>query len=244
MQIEGNAPASFFDKFIASYPGQVSYTEGHTASGRLIDRGNDPAPHRGGAAIYGPAQGGTSGCTSGFTVRRTSDAHDYMATAGHCYGNGAAITDEQGASYGTVQWRAVFPTYDTELIGGSTYQGRMYVGSITSGTTHPVVGAGDPVVNSIYCSGGSFSGEHCNHTIQSTSATLCDGDGTSCTSNLMKFTGGLQLLHGDSGGPVYYKNSSLNLSVRGTIVGVVLSSGYATKWSTIRDRFGVTIVLG
>jgi hypothetical protein len=233
--VEGSVAATFFSDLVSDYAGKVEYTS--AGDGSRLSRDADAEPHNGGATIIS----GGNLCTSGFTVRKTSDGKNYHVTAGHCFGLSHTVVGANNAAWGTVQWRAPFPTRDMELIGGRTYDGWIYTGGEV-GVQLKVVNAADPLVNSVYCSSGTISLEHCNHTVNSLSATYCDEEG--CTANLVRFTNGNLLANGDSGGPFYFKNANGTLAVRGTLIAKINTNGYAHKWTTIRDNFGVTIVLG
>ena len=77
---------------------------------------------------------------------------------------------------------------DTELIGGSSYAGRVYDGGIFSTTSKGVVSAADPVPGFTgYCTSGQTSGEQCGITVQSTEAIVCTATG--CKWPVISYTG-------------------------------------------------------
>jgi hypothetical protein len=165
-----------------------------------------------------------------------------MVTAGHCGTIGTSFFSPVGShSFGSITHRAAFPTFDLELMSGSTYRGWIY----TSATgTAKVASAANPGVGSTYCFSGATSGTACSATVTSTTGKLCDTSG--CTEPLLAYTGSVPSA-GDSGAPFYANGSSGGVAtahIRGVVVGHAGSVGFAEPWSRVVDRFGATIVLG
>jgi hypothetical protein len=141
---------------------------------------------------------------------------------------------------GSVVQRASYPTFDMELIGGSSYGSYIYTGGTNSSTGKHVASAGDPIVGvSGYCFSGQTSGEVCGERVDSVDATVCTSGG--CTPHMIQFAGTAPL-HGDSGAPFYWQDSS-SVYARGLIADSDFAgTGWAEKWSRISSTLGVTIV--
>jgi hypothetical protein len=204
------------------------------------DRRDDIPSYYGGGGLLS----GTSLCSSGYAVQR-ADGTQVMTTAGHCYANGASVTTESGNnSYGTVSDRRL-PTVtghamDMELIGGSSYYGRIFTGGVNSTTSLPVIGAGSAVIGyTDYCHSGRTTGENCGHTATSLTAQVCTATG--CKSPVIAFTGGTLPAGGDSGSPFYAKDST-SVWIRGHVIAGDGSTAYAEPWTVVASELGVSIV--
>jgi hypothetical protein len=173
--LAATAPRSAFGDVLDAFPDLLVYREGEPAV--RTSRSNDGEPHWGGAEITD----GSGGCSSGYTVNKTSNGLNYMVTAGHCALLHAAITQpDTGLSYGTVASRATFPTRDMELIGGETYSGKIYVGD-EIGVGRSVWTASNPALGASYCFSGTTTNESCGHVVTDTDETLCFVDGCTAT---------------------------------------------------------------
>ena len=204
-------------------------------------RRNDIPSYWGGAGVTN----GSGICSTGFTVQNGSGTR-FQVTAGHCFTNGTNTYTELGGRWmGVVSNNAVndwWNRHDMELIGGSSYAWRIYTGGVDSSSSLPIVGSGDPVVGySDYCHSGRTTGEHCGHTVNSTSAQVCTQSG--CKSPVIAYTGGVMIQPGDSGSPFFVKNST-SAWARGINIASGGGTGYAEKWSRIQSRLGVSIVTG
>jgi hypothetical protein len=211
-----------------------------TREGRAVRLGrlNDTAPFWGGAKI----NSGSSGCTSGFSVRKTTTLVGYMVTAGHCWVAGSTVKTPAGLTVGSVRFKAAFPARDVEFIGDKTYGNAIYIGDAT-GTKGTVGDARDPVAGVTYCTSGAYSTELCNKVAIAVNVFHCFSDGSGCTDKMVSFSNGLTMLHGDSGGPMYLKSGS-TVYARGTIIGAEPDgTGYAQQWSAIAAAWGVSICL-
>jgi hypothetical protein len=216
----------------------------HTTVSDTFHRRDDVTPFWAGAGLT------ASGllCSSGEPVRNSAGTV-FMTTAGHCFGNGTSVSTESGArTYGTVSNRHL-PTVtgdakDMELMGGQSYAGRVYTGGITSSTSLPIFGAGDPVVGfTNYCHSGRTTGQACGHRATSVTAQVCTQTG--CKSPVVSFTGGTMIQGGDSGG-TFYVNSGDNTGayVRGHVIATDGTTGYAELWSVVASTLGVSVVTG
>jgi hypothetical protein len=208
-----------------------------------FNRRDDVPSFWGGAGIS--AGGGT--CSAGYAVKNSAGTR-FMVTAGHCWANGTQVRTESGANvFGTVSGRQL-PTFngqpkDMELIGGSSYSGRVYNGGIFSTTSNPVVAAGGASVGyNNYCHSGRTTGENCGHTATSTTATVCTSSG--CKTNVIQFTGGVMIQPGDSGGAFYAKDSNNGVWIRGNVIASDGVTGWAESWTKVASTYGVSIVTG
>ncbi|MBM7774365.1 hypothetical protein JOD54_004569 [Actinokineospora baliensis] len=231
-----DAPPEVVAPVLRAHPRLISYRQADTGRD---SRQNDAPPHWGGAAITD----GVNACSAGFTVLNAANTR-FMVTAGHCFTLGKTITSPVNAhAWGTVKFREPFPTYDLELLGGSSYTNNVYKGD-TTGTQTRVKGAADPGLNYTgYCRSGIMTGERCGNKVTSLTATLCD-PANSCTKNLIAYTGGTQSIKGDSGAPFYaYHPDGTGILIRGLHLGHSGTTMYAHKWSTVAARFGATIAV-
>ncbi len=209
---------------------------------RLADRDHDTQPYWGGDKITDNWVFPDLGlrCTSGFAVKKP-DGTKYMATAGHCKNLNEGFWTMGSQVYGNVRFRAAFPATDSELIGDQTYAGAIWLGGLCC-AWHNVTGGGNPLVNSTYCTGGSFSLEHCDRVAEAVDVQACDAQ-NQCTNHLVRFTNGNTLQPGDSGGPFYFKSTATCVYARGTIVGKNgAGKGFAQLWNTVLNSFGVSTV--
>ena len=235
MIVESDAPADVVAGLVAEFHGAVEVVQGEV---RRATRLSDSTPHWGGSSITNG--GGT--CSSGMPVKNSAGTR-FMVTAGHCFLAGQAVWSPGSPyySWGTVVNRAPFPTWDMELLGGSSYGTYAYTGPVVSNGFKPFLGAGDPVVGfNNYCHSGQTSGEGCGHTVTGLSGQFCDAAG--CTPGLITYTGGPMIQPGDSGSPFYVYAGTSGIHARGLNIAYSGATMFAEKWSTIASRFGVTIV--
>ncbi|GLW90065.1 hypothetical protein [Actinokineospora globicatena] len=231
-----DAPPEVIAPVLRAHPGVITYRQADTGRD---SRQNDAAPHWGGAAITD----GVNACSAGFTVLNAANVR-FMVTAGHCFAVGKAITSPVNAhSWGTVKFREPLPTFDMELLGGSTYTNNVYKGD-TVGTQTRVKGAADPGLNYTgYCRSGIMTGERCGNKVTSLTATLCDPANT-CTKNLIAYSGGTASIKGDSGAPFYaYHPDGTGILIRGLHIGHSGATMFAHRWTTVAGRFGATIAV-
>jgi len=148
--LTSSAPESVFADALREYGDDIEYRRvesGFTRSARI----NDGEPHWGGAQLdYDGQVGGLPECTSGLTVRKTSNSTKYMVTAGHCFFLNETVYGGTGLDWGDIDFLASFPAKDMELIGGTSYAGRIFTGGAT-GVATAIVNAGDPIVGYGYC---------------------------------------------------------------------------------------------
>jgi hypothetical protein len=202
----------------------------------LQSRYYDTAPFWGGAAIYRPDG---ARCTTSFAVKNSVGTR-YMVTAGHCGGVGTTWRTAGGVYVGQTVSRPNFPTYDMALIsGGSSYGSYIYMGNST-GYGSKVLGAGNPVVGSYYCTSGTTTNENCGKRVTSLNATLCTASG--CTPGLASYVGGTLTQGGDSGGPLVLKATN-GVYVRGLHKGIGGTTMYGERWPSVAALWGVSIVV-
>ena len=238
--ITTDAPAAVTDKLTEDHPAAIDLR--HDTVRDMFHRADDAPSFWGGASIMSP---GVGTCSNGFTVQRGGQR--FMTTASHCFGLGQSVFTPPGRFVGTVVQRgqlgSPFPwdNRDTELIGGSSYAGRVYDGGIFSTTSKGVVSAADPVPGFTgYCTSGQTSGEQCGITVQSTEAIACTATG--CKWPVISYTGGPSR-PGDSGAPMYLP-SGTSAHARGTVIAGDGVTSYAEKWSRMSAGFGISIVTG
>lgn len=245
--VESNAPSRVVDSLTAARGAtSLSGVAVRSRSASITDafhRRDDIPSFWGGAGIS--AGGGT--CSTGYAVRNAVGTR-YMSTAGHCFANGTLVKTESLANnVGTVFGRQL-PTFngqakDMELMSGSSYAGRTYNGGIFSMTSNPVVAAGGAFVGyANYCHSGRTTGEHCGHTATSTNATVCTSSG--CKTNTIRFTGGVMIQPGDSGGAFYAKDAASGVWIRGHVIATDGVTGWAESWTKVAATYGVNIVTG
>jgi hypothetical protein len=190
-------------------------------AGRL----NDGEPHYGGSGIRKGYNSSLSSnqCTSGFTVRRTSDGRRGVTTAGHCFSNGDAIyssTQFAGTLWGEGTVDNPYPSIDTAgvLSSSETYANIIHV-EPCSPCIRTVTGKGVVGGSSTICLSGMVTTAICSVLVTSTDATLCDSAG--CTFTLIEGwrNGDTIVRGGDSGGPAYVRSGSSSATAVGTIVG-------------------------
>ena len=235
-----DAPASVTDQLVEDHAGAIKLR--HDSVRDMFHRRDDTPSFWGGASIMSP---GVGTCSNGFTVQRGGQR--FMTTASHCFGLGQAVFTPTNRFVGTVvqrgQLNSIFPwdNRDTELIGGSSYAGRVYDAGIFSTTSKGVVSAADPVPGFTgYCTSGQTSGERCGITVQSTEAIVCTATG--CKWPVISYTGGPSQ-PGDSGAPMYLP-SGTSAHARGTVIAGDGVTSYAEKWSRMSAGFGISIVTG
>lgn len=206
-------------------------------------RRDDVAPYYGGGGLS--ASGAL--CSAGYAVKNAAGTR-FMVTAGHCYADGTQVRTESGANVvGTVSGRALASLghgpVDMELLGGSSYSGRVFTGGVTSTSSAPVVAAGNAVAGyNAYCHSGRTTGEQCGHTATSTTAQVCTASG--CKSPVIAYTGGVIQQGGDSGGAFYAKDSNGGIWIRGHVIASSSTTGYVERWDKVASRYAVSIVTG
>ena len=207
--------------------------------GRL-SRTNDTYPHWGGARLDWSA--GDAFCTSGFTVVGNETGTHYSLTAGHCGANGSAWYAT--AFFGNMAGKANYPEYDQARLKNSTYDNYLYTDGEDNFGARLVTGANDGSGGSHICASGSYTGSVCGIEITSFSALFCDDDG--CTPYLGKGvkSGTEPVQAGDSGGPMYYRNTSeARASVRGIIVASNAPGNVLwERYNSIAGHLGVTAI--
>jgi len=249
--LETNAPASLVSSLVQVPGASASVSRAaaqvqvrHVATTDGFNRRDDVPSYWGGGGI----SDGSGICSSGYAVRNGSGTVS-MTTAGHCFANGTTVRTESPAArfYGTVSGRRLqsitFDGKDMELIGGSSYAGRIFTGNAeTSTSSLPVYGAGSTVVGfNNYCHSGRTTGENCGHTAQSVTAQVCTQTG--CKSPVIAFTGGNLSQGGDSGSPFFVRSvDGQGAHIRGHVIAGNGSTSYAETWNKVASTYGVSVV--
>ena len=199
-------------------------------------------------SFYGGGGIGAGGglCSSGYAARKASGTI-VSVTAGHCWANGTAVTNESGTRpYGTVSDRRL-PTVtghamDVELLSGQSYAGRIFTGGITSTTSIPVVAAGAATAGyTNYCHSGRTTGQFCGHTATSVNGQVCTQSG--CKSPVIVWSGGTIIQPGDSGG-TFYSTDGTSAWIRGNTIASGGGTAYTQPWTVIAPHLGLSIVTG
>lgn len=168
----------------------------------LASRQSSASPHYGGAKFTKPVPGGYSLCTTGFAIQQGRARR--MLTAGHCGDNGDVVSSGSGATMGTVSGDN--NTKDTMLIGTNA-AGRVYTNGYNSATSKPVHMALNSYDDTLVCTSGSMTGEHCKIRIINQNLTINVGYLIHPVVETMHDDGNVAAGEGDSGGPVVAQDS-------------------------------------
>jgi hypothetical protein len=170
----------------------------------LANRHDSVAPHRGGATFTFAVPGGTAMCTTGFAISQGGGRVKRMLTAGHCGANGDTVNNGTGQLMGTVTGDN--NTKDTMLISTSS-SGRIYVDGHSSSTSKPVYTALGSYVDTLVCTSGSMTGEHCKIRITAVNLTINVGYLITPVVEAVHDDSLVAAGTGDSGGPVVAQDS-------------------------------------
>jgi hypothetical protein len=181
------------------------------------NRYSDSSPFWGGDKIY-PA-GQTWACTGGFNIIGNSLGHHFMLTAGHCGESQWYANVSHSVYIGAVSSVYLYDGGpDFETIGTST-QGYVYM---ESDNGDEVVGQEVPAIGAEITYDGSISQEQ-SGIVSATNACddFDDGGVVEETCYLVQShpVAGQLCQSGDSGGPVFYKETGSTILAIGTIVG-------------------------
>jgi hypothetical protein len=209
---------------------------------QLFSRTNDTSPHAGGANIT-PTSGSTSPyCTSAFGLVGKSTGDVYGSTAAHCGNNGNA---RYSGSYffGNIAGKANAPSYDTVRLRDSSYEPFLYTDGLDNYTSREVVGANDGAVGTVYCTSGNVTKSNCGAkmTVLDTSYYADNYGWVDHVAKYVPATSSTPPIcrPGDSGGPVYTRNTANNrANVKGIISGGNESTGacYASMYYPLSDH--------
>jgi len=185
---------------------------------KLATRAVDKSPHWGGAVtttVFG-------NCTSGFSAYATGDTSmRHMLTVAHCSGflDGVAVANGAGERMGSTDFIA--ETYDAfrpygydlgtiRLDPGKSNQPYIYAAGANDFVGHRVLGYGSNGIPAglTYCVSATQQTPRCN-LLSGGEALICPSDGPCARYIAMTSTDRQTIIcAGDSGGPVYYWNSS------------------------------------
>jgi hypothetical protein len=171
----------------------------------LASRQVSSPPHYGGAAFTKPlGDGYYSFCTTGFTINHPR-AGKRMLTAGHCGDNGDTVYNGTGATVmGTVSGDN--NTKDTMIINTNA-AGRIYVDGYNSNTSKPVKMAFGSYEDTLVCTSGAMTGEHCKIRITNIGMTINVGYLIHPVVMAVHDDHLTAVGEGDSGGPVVSQDS-------------------------------------
>ncbi|MEO7261758.1 MAG: trypsin-like serine protease [Jatrophihabitantaceae bacterium] len=207
----------------------------------LTSRDADTSPYYGGAVTVG-----NKGCTDGFSMYATGNTARFMLTAAHCSGflDGQAVYTGAGEYMGATDFIHELydqtPSYDLGVIRlgtGKTNDGRIYN---TDTNSVPIVGyaANGIPAGGNYCISGAVGTPNCNLISGSQAFVQAGGPRGWYVINMTTKAGatGPIVCEGDSGGPIYYSNSS------GYIAAGIQSVGYGPDGATCFYQAGVSVV--
>jgi hypothetical protein len=141
-------------------------------------------------------------CTTGFAVSTRRGAK--MLTAGHCGADGETVYSGSGAVMGLISGDN--DTRDTMLIDTDS-AGRIYVDAYDSSTSKPVRTPLDSYVDTLACTSGAMTGEHCKIRIVATDLVINVGYLIYPVVEAVHDDGTVAAGFGDSGGPVVAQDS-------------------------------------
>lgn len=157
--------------------------------------------------------GGTSPCTTGFTVKRLSDGVEGVATAAHCdngnryinHHSGVTLERVAGQDGGSldVEWHKTPGLDDLKKIKWHEDGSRMY---ITGRVSRSGMAIGDWV-----CMYGNASNSFQCGTIVSRTYEPLVGDGQPHNQTFIQITDDVDTMNGDSGGPWFYGQKAYGL---------------------------------
>ena len=161
-------------------------------------------------------------CSSGFTLTNVNGTR-YAITAGHCWSTGTHVSTN-GQSFGSVDFRRNGNNnYDNELIGGASYAGRMWIGSVNTSTSYPVRSSANSCTGCRVYFNGSVTGQSLATLSGSPFCGTIDSGGSAYTAcGLQEAVGSSQICaHGDSGGPVFAYDGNGGAIAVGIITAIV-----------------------
>jgi hypothetical protein len=184
------------------------------AVGRQHD---DVAPFHNGSMYHWPLPNNFIGlCTTGFAVDVAGQSR--ILSAGHCGEDGQTMYAGNGSGpapvLGTVSGDD--NGHDTLLLNASSV-GATFFGGITSTSTKPTQAVLDTFVNTLVCTSGAMTGQHCKIRIKLVNQTIKVKDENGVLYSISPVVQAEQDDHdvavgqGDSGGPVVAQDSSTPL---------------------------------
>jgi hypothetical protein len=179
-----------------------------------VGRQHDVAPYSNGAMYHWPLPNNYIGlCTTGFALNIAGQSQ--ILSAGHCGTDGQTMFVGNGGPpspvLGTVSGDD--KAHDTLLIN-ATGSGWTFNGGINSVTAKPTHAVLDSIVNTLVCTSGAMTGQHCDIWIRYVDQTIkvLDDNGNpyliSPVVQAEQDAKGVAVGQGDSGGPVVAQDSS------------------------------------
>ncbi len=179
----------------------------------FASRQNDTNPYRSGAKFLWSSGGNTYRCTTGIPV--THNGVKKILTAWHCGSNGNAIMRGDGTAWGTVDNDN--NSRDTMMIKPTrrnSVTGHIYEGVHSSNSIKPIsFPALDSYLDTVVCTSGAKTGEHCKIRIKAKNVTISVQDLDGTIYSVFPLVRAEQDNHtiavgqGDSGGPVVAMDS-------------------------------------
>jgi hypothetical protein len=158
--VTGSAPEAYASAAIARAGVAVRITGGAKPM-MLASRQVDANPYSAGAKFLWDLNDATYRCTTGIPISQHNARK--MLTAGHCGSNGMSIKRGDGVVWGTVEQDN--NSRDTMLIdpnGRNSISAKIYEGAHSSNTKKDInFGAVDSYIDTLVCTSGAMTGEHC-----------------------------------------------------------------------------------
>jgi hypothetical protein len=225
--VEAGSNTVFVDRLQAAFPAVVlKWTDGQFQGDRG-GRFNDGSPHYGGARIL--VEGNP--CSSGFRLIEQSTGRTWMLTAAHCqFGTTQrSVLNGVGGYYGTTKYDKRFHQVDLVLIGSNaeTYSNYLYLDPDTF--NRPTVGTYDVPLYGAACVSGASSLATCGLIVSKRDVLFCPPfEFCRYTDEIIRPGYPSPWYGGDSGGPLYGKNTSTTVNARGIVSGSLKlpSTGY------------------
>jgi hypothetical protein len=230
-------------------------------------RDNDRPEFAGGATLDSDNPAVKGQCTSGVTVVDKATGTRYSTVASHCGNNGTEFSNN-GRFYGTQNNKSKFPEFDASLLKGGTYNQWMWMdGKCSNPSTicegkdciagsncgdkteqyREIVGAGDTTVGTVYCASGHVTRSVCNAKVSAHDVFYENEYGKTYHVDRYESTNGDAIaVKGDSGGPVYTRNSeNRRANFKGWISGINNSHSPKLMWASmyypISDHLNINI---
>lgn len=199
-----------------SMPIRFAYKTWATKVQPINGRWDDEPPFTAGAVITN----GAGNCTTGFSVRNSSDTRRGIITAKHCGLNSAWFTASGlgfvGTSNLSISGRdAMGITWSRSDIAFPGFEGRTYVGTYLSISKRPIYSSSTPALDQRYSLSGGYSGSTYYNYVTHINYYNSSGGPNFITRNASNDWGVAG--NGDSGGPAYYYYND-NVYAKGIII--------------------------
>lgn len=182
-------------------------------------------PFTGGDGVDLHDSGGTHPCTDSWPVKRTSDGHVGLLTAGHCLGSYGSEQGDFGYLIGNVNGKHLRNGQDDFEFIRVAQTSAIWSGDHTGSTAfHLIHGYRFAAVGTLVATDGDVTKESVAAGVIKTHACVrlspaTGGDYTVCGMTYLSSSNPI-CQHGDSGGPVYHRLPSGYADAAGIIIGV------------------------